>query len=262
MRDKNLDDMLSKAAEAPGLDPAIVDRISKSISSDLQAVAPLPSPWILTSGLVAIGGVLGLGGALLLGPHGVRKMSALEIGVIFPVLAALLLAAATLSVATAIPGSRRFITPRSLAVTGAIALGALFSGLFRDYATEAFVWQGAKCLTAGLGFALPAWLATWLLLRRGFSVDTVATGLARGTLAGLVGVTMLELHCPNFEAPHLLVWHIGVLAVSSVVGAVAGWMSRNALKGALMENLRNSERTLSAVQWKHGIRPNRIERTS
>jgi len=36
----------------------------------------------------------------------------------------------------------------------------------------------------------------------------------------------LELHCPNLEAAHVLVWHVAVVPVSAVVGALVGWAVR------------------------------------
>jgi len=166
------------------------------------------------------------GMAGLSGPHGVQKMSVLEIGLIFPVLAILVWMGAVLCVAEAIPGSRRPLTPWLLAISGCIALAGVFGLLFRDYRTERFVSQGMTCLIAGLGLALPASLAVWWFLRRGFAVNSVAAGLANGTLAGLAGVTMLELHCPNFEAPHVMFWHIAVLPVSGAIGRLVAWTAR------------------------------------
>jgi hypothetical protein len=53
-------------------------------------------------------------------------------------------------------------------------------------------------------------------------------------LAGLAGVTMLELHCSNFEALHVLVWHTLVVPVSGAIGAILGWVlrDRNQPRGA------------------------------
>ena len=90
-----------------------------------------------------------------------------------------------------------------------------------DDRTAEFIAQGVPCLRAGLLHAIPASLAAWWILRRGFAVKPVAAGLATGTLAGLAGVAMLELHCPNFEAPHLMVWHIAVIPVSAALVALA-----------------------------------------
>jgi hypothetical protein len=98
--------------------------------------------------------------------------------------------------------------------------------LFHDYRTERFLSQGLVCLTAGLILALPASLAAWWILKRGFAVNPVTAGLATGTLGGLAGVTMLELHCINFEAPHLMVWHIAVIPISGAIGALVAFTAR------------------------------------
>jgi hypothetical protein len=92
--------------------------------------------------------------------------------------------------------------------------------MFRDYRTDRFVPQGIACLTAGLLHAIPTALASWWLLRRGFAVNSVAAGLVAGTLAGLAGLTMLELHCANFQALHVMLWHTAVLVVSGAAGAL------------------------------------------
>jgi hypothetical protein len=76
------------------------------------------------------------------------------------------------------------------------------------------------CLKAGLLHAIPAAAISWWILRRGVAVDSLAAGVALGTLSGLAGVGMLELHCPNFEAAHIMIWHTAVLALSGVLGAL------------------------------------------
>ena len=222
MRDRDIDDILRQAGGAqPDVDPALLERIKGSIGSSIPPVRPLPPAWILTGCLILISAAIAVGGALLLGPKGVQKMNALEIGLVFPALSVLVWLAARACVAEAIPGSPRPLAPWALTVTGCIALAAVFALLFHDYGTERFVSQGMTCLVAGLAHALPASVATWLLLSRGFAVNSLAAGLAKGFLAGLAGISMLELHCTNFEAPHLLVWHIAVLPVSAAAGMLA-----------------------------------------
>lgn len=71
--------------------------------------------------------------------------------------------------------------------------------------------------------AVFAAIAGWLILRRGFAVNALAAGLAGGILAGLAGVTMLELHCGNFAAPHVMLWHTAVLPLSGGLGALLAW---------------------------------------
>jgi hypothetical protein len=153
-------------------------------------------------------------------------MSMTQRALIFPLLGILVWFAAAVSVDEMIPGSRHRLTPWVLLAGGCGALTALFAQLFRDYRIEHFVSQGIPCLRAGLLLALPAAGAGWLILRRGFAVDSVAAGFAQGTLAGLAGVVMLELHCANFEAPHVMVWHTAVLLLSGVAGALMVLVSR------------------------------------
>jgi hypothetical protein len=90
--------------------------------------------------------------------------------------------------------------------------------LFHNYSVEDFVPRGVACLVAGLATAAPAGIGAWFLLRRGFAVDGRAAGLTVGALAGSAGVAMLELHCANLQAWHILVWHTAVMPLSGFTG--------------------------------------------
>jgi hypothetical protein len=227
VRDREIDEILKQAAQAPhDVDPAVLDRVARSIGSSLGPVRPLPPAWVLAGGLALISVAVALAGAARLGLYGIRKLSVLENALIFPALGILILLAATAFVGEMIPGSRRRVTPRFLLGAGSLALLAVFAVLFRDYRTERFVSQGVACLIAGLLHAMPAALASWLLLRRGFAVNSVAAGVVAGTLAGLAGVTMLELHCANFEAPHVMLWHTAVMPVCAAAGALLARVAR------------------------------------
>jgi hypothetical protein len=220
VKDSEIDDILKKAAQVPhDVNSALLDRVADSIEPLMEPVRPLPSAGGLVGGLVLISATVALAGAALAGFHGIEKMSAWERGFIFPALAILIgLAAATL-VNEMIPGSRRQVSPGVLLGMSNVVLLAIFAFLFRNYHTERFMHQGVICLSAGLAHAIPTAGASWLLLRRGFAVNPVAAGLVAGTLAGLAGVTMLELHCANFEAFHVMLWHTAVILVSAGGGA-------------------------------------------
>jgi len=227
VRDREIDNILNRAAQAPhDVDPALLDRVTASIGASLRPVRPVPPVWVLASGLILICAAVAVGGAALLGFHGIQNLSVLERALIFPALAILVFLAATTFAGQMIPGSRRRVAPGALPGVGSFALVAVFAALFHDYRTVDFVHQGIVCLVAGLILAIPAGLASWLLLRRGFAVNTVAAGLVAGTLAGVAGVTMLELHCQNFEALHVMLWHTAVIPVSGVVGASLAWFFR------------------------------------
>jgi hypothetical protein len=219
MNDPEIDDLLKRAAGAqPDVDPAVVDRLAQLVASPIAPVRPLRPAWMLTGGLILLCAAVAVAGGLILGPHGILRMTAVELAVIFTSLGALVWQASSLCAAEAAPGSRRPLAPWMLGVGGCLLLAIVFGLLFHDYRTERFIAQGIACLTAGLVEAVPAALGTWWILRRGFAVNSLAAGFARGALAGLAGVTMLEIHCPNFEAPHVIVWHIAVLPVSGVAG--------------------------------------------
>jgi hypothetical protein len=224
MNDRDIDDILRRAADAPHqVDPAVLDRISNSIGPSLRRVRPLPPAWVLASGLFFIYAAVALTGAAFLGFHGVRNLSAAQIALIFPVLAIFAWIAASSSVAAMTPGSTRRIPAAWLPAIGVLTLTAVFAALFPDYRTDRFVPQGLVCLATGLLHAIPAGIASWLLLRRGFAVNPILAGLVVGTLASVAGVTMLELHCASFQAPHILVWHTAVVPLTALAGALLAW---------------------------------------
>jgi hypothetical protein len=103
----------------------------------------------------------------------------------------------------------------------------MFGLLFDDYRIENFVPAGLTCLSTGVLHAIPAALLAWWVLRRGCVLDSVSAGLAVGALAGLAGLAVLELHCANFEALHVLVWHTPVVPVNAGFGALIGWALRH-----------------------------------
>jgi len=48
------------------------------------------------------------------------------------------------------------------------------------------------------------------------------TGATTGLLAGLVGTTVLELHCPILNGWHILASHLGVAILYALGGLVMG----------------------------------------
>ena len=227
MKNEDIDEVLNKAARTSlDLKPELLDRVSTSIRSSLQPVRPLPPAWVITGGLILVCAAVSLLGAARAGFFGVEKMDLLERYLIFPALGLLAWVMASAFVHEMTPGSRRRVSPGALLALGCIALLGLFALLFRDYRTDHFFSIGIVCLVTGFIHAVPAGLLCWLLLRRGFAVNPVSAGLIAGALAGLAGVGVLELHCPNFQAAHILVWHTAVVPVSAAAGALVGWLVR------------------------------------
>ena len=224
MKDAEIDAALDRAARVPHPVPAeLRKRIADSIEPTMQPVRPLPPAWMLRGGLLLIGAAVALAGAARAGFEGVEALTLPARMLIFGMLAVLGWVAAAQVVGEWIPGSRRRFAPEGLLVMASVVLLGVFGLLFHDYRTEHFVSAGLTCLFTGLLHAAPAALLGWWLLRRGWVVNSVSAGLVAGVLAGLAGVTVLELHCANFQALHLLVWHVLVVPMSGAVGAMIGW---------------------------------------
>jgi hypothetical protein len=224
VRDDEIDKILNKAAEgSPSVGPELLNRISNGIAADLQPARPMASPLWLLLALIALCGVVGAAGASILGLFGLRAMSGMDAAIILPSVAGLILVAALVSVSESIPGSRRILSPAMLVTACCGVLAGVFALLYRDYTTASFVARGFPCLRAGLLHAIPAALGVWWILRRGWAVHPVGSAFARGALAGLAGVLMLELHCPNFETWHVIVWHTLVIPISGALACVPAW---------------------------------------
>jgi hypothetical protein len=228
--DKEIDDILQRAAGSPReVSAQLLERIADSIAPSLRPVRPLPANWVLSGALGLIGGAVALIGAARAGFQGFEALGFLSRVLILSALALFIWAAARRAVDEWTPGSPRRLSTGELVATFTVALAVVFALLFDDYRTEHFVPAGLTCLSTGLLHAIPAALIAWWVLRRGCVLDSVSAGLAVGVLAGLAGLAMLELHCANLEALHVLVWHTLVVPVSAGFGALIGWaLHRNA----------------------------------
>jgi hypothetical protein len=227
VRDEEIDKVLRQASGvAPQVEPELLERIAGSIKSSLRPVRPLPPTWVLTGGLVLICLTLAVAAAARAGFHGIENLSVRDRVLIFSTLGILVWVAGKEFVSQLIPASPQPFTVGAFLTIASAALLGVFALVFRDYRTDHFLSAGIACLLTGLLLAIPAAFLSWLLLRRGFAVNSVAAGLAGGALAGLCGVTMLELHCSNFQALHVLVWHTAVMPVSAAAGALVGWALR------------------------------------
>jgi hypothetical protein len=227
VKDEEIDEILKNTAPLPdNFDPRLLDSIAASVKSSLRPISPLPPVWLLTAGLVSVCACISLAGALRSGFLGIARMDWLERWLVFPLLAALACFTARALVHQMIPASRHRLATAAQLPLVIVALLAVFAFLFRDVHTDHFVSAGIACLLTGILYAIPAGLLGWWLLRRGFAVNAVSAGLSAGTLAGLAGLGMLELHCQNFQAAHILVWHTAVVPVSAALGACVGWALR------------------------------------
>lgn len=200
---------------------AAIDRVKSAILHDVHALRPIAGNWAFSLTLFSVWLLFAIGSAALLGMHGLAVLSPFERGAI---LGAIVLMAALSSAAAARtmrPASGFDGAPYFLAVAS-VGFPALFGILFHGYDLGWFVPQGVPCLRAGLMVAVPTGLVISLVLRRGFVLSWTSAGVVSGVLSGIAGLGMLELHCPNLKAIHVMVWHVAVVTTSGILGYLAG----------------------------------------
>jgi hypothetical protein len=120
------------------------------------------------------------------------------------------------------PGSKHTLSPAVLPIAILCALMVVMAAMFRPQEESAFVANGLMCMRSGLAYSLPAGILFWLLLRRGAVLFPKLIGAAAGGLSGLVGLSVLEVKCPDLNLFHIAVWHWGVILLSSLAGVVLG----------------------------------------
>jgi Negative regulator of sigma F len=227
VKDAELDTLLRRAAQVRTTLPrALARRIEDSIRPSLRPVRPLAPAWLRTLVLLLIGMGVSLSGAAWAGLQGVRALPGGARLLIFATLLLLGWVAAAESARGWIPGSRKRLTSGAVLALVTSALLGVFALLFHDFRVEHFVASGLACLGMGVGYAIPAGVLGWLVLRRGHAVNLAAAGFLVGVLAGIAGVTLLELHCTNVEALHVLVWHVLVVPACAAAGALLGWLAQ------------------------------------
>jgi hypothetical protein len=224
MTTQDIDEILDRAVAGESGD-ITAGRTKEIIVSSLRPVRPVAPSWVWSGGFLLIFAVVAVAGAARLGMYGLQALSGVQQAIVFAAVAAAATVAAVATAREMIPAGGRRIAGATL-LAAVVGLPAIFALLFHDYGTRKFVPQGVACLRAGLSFAILAAIAMCLLARRGFVLSLTAVGLATGTLAGLAGICVLEIHCPILNAMHVMVWHVAVVAVSGVVGWGIGALVR------------------------------------
>ena len=204
-------------------DSASVKRIRAKLMGAATPIRPLPSSGAMMALSVGVFVVMAI---LLTIPFGFQGFSRLTPGAAAIEYSAVLLLALALSgvvVGQMIPGSRRILGPVAGVVLSVVLLSAMASLLFPVFEMRNFVRQGIHCLRLGTLCAIPAAGLIGLAMKRGFVTDTLQAAIAGGALAGLLGIGVLALHCPIVNASHIVAWHVAVIAVTSLLGAISGW---------------------------------------
>jgi len=216
---------LHRFALAKGTEPAVSDdlagRISSALSEDLRPVKPLPSTGILTLRFLAIFAALDALLLFWLGTAGLERMSVTQVSVVAALLAAgAVLLAVSLSWQM-VPGERQRIPlPLLLAAFGAGFL-LVAAGLF-PWEGRGFVDAGWGCARAGLLISIPVGILLLYIAMRGAPLSYGKLGASLGATSGLLGLTVLQFHCDNLDAAHVLFSHGAIVAVSTAAGGLIG----------------------------------------
>jgi hypothetical protein len=207
-----------------GLRPSesLLRRINAGILKDLRPIPPLVPSRILLGGCAIVFLSVVAVGTLLLGTNGWSALSLLQRIVVFLTLSVSAVLLAVSVVRQMVPGSKHIFAPAVLLVSILIALMMVIAATFRSQPEGAFLASGVMCMKNGLTYSIPAAFLLWLILRRGALLYPKITGAVAGGLAGLAGLSVLEMNCPNLNLLHILVWHAGVVVIGSGGGALLG----------------------------------------
>lgn len=199
----------------------MVRHIQQQLIRDLRPVRPLLSARSLLISFMAAFVIIVTVAVGYLGAWGMAVRSSAQLIVIVGTSVA---GAGWLSRSLAqhmVPGGSR---ERHLLLPGSI-LAVLSVEVFMLFHTrgESHFWAHSRtCLAIGLGLAATAAFPLWMTLRRGAILYPQAAGVIVGLLAGLVGTTALEIHCPNVNLWHVFTAHLGAAVLCSLVGLLLG----------------------------------------
>jgi Negative regulator of sigma F len=201
---------------------ALQQKVEADILRDLHPVAPLPSVGRVIGMLLIAAACVTAAANYLLGTAGWHARSLLQATVSFVLLGASFFALASALAHWMTPGSRRFAFWPAYLFLPLLALLAANVAMFDYHANPQFVPQALSCWEIGVTCAALSAPLFWFALRRGFFLNPFARGALTGLLSGLVGITVLEIYCPQLDRLHISVAHIGAAVTAAAVGAAWG----------------------------------------
>ena len=199
-----------------------LERIEARMVENLKPVRPLaPARFFVLACVIVFLCVVAIGAAPF-GMNGWAALSHMQRAGVFATLTASAVILAVSMVGQMVPGGRYGSAPAALPIMILTALLIVLGAEFQPREEPAFVANGFMCIKNGLTYSVPAVLLCWLLVQRGAMLDPIPIGAAAGGLAGLTGLTVLEISCSNLNLFHILVWHWGVVLMSTGAGALLG----------------------------------------
>jgi hypothetical protein len=238
-RCRSLTHLLDDVEAGDGVHPSEsqLRHIQADIVTGLKPVRPLPPSSIFLFACAIILFSATVAGTLLLGTNGWHALTVTKRIAVFMTLAVSAVLLAVSMVRQMVPGSKHTIAPATLPFAILASLMFMMAATFRSRQESHFIAGGLMCVKNGLTYAIPAAFLLWLTLRRGAILFPKLIGAAAGGLAGLVGLSVLEVNCPNLNLFHILVWHEGAVMISSLGGALVGAVAESIDRSGSRKNL-------------------------
>lgn len=215
-----LDDLFRREADA--VDDAYVENLQRTITRDLKPVRRMARPAAFTAAFLLIAAAVSGLSLLIMPSYGWDSLTlTARIAVFATIISSASLLAFSLSLQM-VPGSRIYWTPGLLVAGISVLIVTVLAAVFQIRAQPEFVRRGLVCMRAGVPFAVPASLLFAVLLRRGLVLSPRRAGMITGMLAGLVSMAVLEVHCPNFDLAHIIIWHFGIPLTGAFTGYLFG----------------------------------------
>ena len=214
--------LLDQGPDVPAPSEGQLKQIRAAMADNLKPVRPLAPSGVFLLGFAIVFLAVVAAGSVLLGMNG---WGVLGIGQKIAIFAALATGAASLALSMVrqmVPGSKCIITPAAPPAGILVSLLLVLAALFRPQQESAFISNGLTCMKNGLMYSMTTAFLVWMLLRRGAVLYPKLMGAAAGGFTGLVGLSVLEIICPNLNEHHILVWHWGAALLSSLAGVALG----------------------------------------
>jgi hypothetical protein len=208
----------------PAPTPEQLRRIEAGMLAGLKPVKPLAPTGALTGAFMLVSLLAAAIGVFELGVAGWHALNVWQATAVFAALAASSIVLALTLARQMAPGSRVLLPASGIVFGFPAIIGAIFVTLFQPHPEAGFIPTGLMCLRIGLECAVPVGVLSWLILRRGAILNPLAAGALAGALAGLTGLLLLEIFCPNLNAYHVLAWHLGAAVASTLGGAAIGFV--------------------------------------
>jgi len=196
------------------------DAIESAITANLRPIRPLAPPGtFLFASIAIITGAVAVGAMLA----GTNVRTALLAPERIAVLAAATTGALTLAVSMIrqmTPGRKLVVDPASLAVAVLLTTLLVIAFAFRPNQETHFIANGLACMQKGITVSLLAGSLLVLLFRRAAACSRKLFGAVGGGFAGLAGLVVLDLICPNGNVRHILVWHWSEVLICASVGTL------------------------------------------